>query len=141
MYALGLLISLGEADRHLRDFIYTHYSLLESRLHKLYSVAREAILGSRARSCTSQGAPLFAPYHLQTDPRLLGAVAQFQQDLIDLYLTPRIQVISLAPLALTSQEPLWLNMLSFPNRRPRFANSLIVELASLVSSCDTKTTQ
>ncbi|KAJ9086639.1 hypothetical protein DSO57_1001919 [Entomophthora muscae] len=131
MYALGLLITLGEADRHLRDFVYTHYSLLESRLHKLYAVAREAILESRgsARSCTGQSAPLFASYHLQSDAKLSNAVTQFQMDLVNLYLTPRIQ------------EPLWLNMLSFPKKRPQYANSFIIELASLVSTCDNKATQ
>ncbi|KAI0244820.1 hypothetical protein L0F63_001632 [Massospora cicadina] len=124
MYALGLLVTLGAADRHLRDFIYTHYSLLESRLHKLYWVARATILHSlgAARASQPPGPPPLSPYLLQNDPSLTHAVVQFQANLVDLYRAPRIQA------------PLWLDMLSFPNMRARCASSLISELAPFIST-------
>lgn len=146
MYALGFLVTLGEADRHLRDFIYTHYSLLEARLHKLYWVARSVIVRSLAASQTLPSLPtpkscgisphtlvstlgLLTPYQLQSEPKLVQAISQFQTGLADLYLTPRIQ------------EPLWLNMLSFPSRRMQYSVSFLSELAPIVSQFDTKSTQ
>jgi len=42
MYSVGVLISLGD-DPILEEFIFSHYSLIENKLHQLQAVASKIL--------------------------------------------------------------------------------------------------
>lgn len=56
----------------------------------------------------------------------MDAVIQFKRAFYDLYGTPRIQ------------EPLWLNMSTFPHRRSEYGQMLFKELAYLIGEHNTE---
>jgi hypothetical protein len=149
MFSIGIVIEVG-SNRHLRDFLHSHYSLIEIKIHKLYTLAKEiisrefllksksnigtvsgsnSIFNSKYSSNSSLPAHVFLDaFQLQSSQSLLDQVNQFREELISLYTTPRIQ------------EPLWLNILSLPKNRQQYTNSFIEELSYLISNYDTKKT-
>ncbi|GES99646.1 folliculin-interacting protein 2 isoform X2 [Rhizophagus clarus] len=141
MYAIGVVITL-EDNAILEEFIFSHFALLENRLHQLHSTAFRLLCHLLRRSPTpsSINGPnsIFNPSNkrfsstslpslmLQNESIWLEAVMRFKTSLCQLYSTPRIQ------------EPLWLNMSTFPQQRSKLAKSLLNELTFLLENFDNK---
>ncbi|RIA99599.1 folliculin-interacting protein middle domain-containing protein [Glomus cerebriforme] len=140
MYAVGVVITL-EDNAILEEFIFSHFALLENRLHQLHSTAFRLLchLLKKSPSSSSINGPnsIFNPSSkrfsvtslsslmLQNEPIWLEAVMRFKTSLCQLYSTPRIQ-------------PLWLNMSTFPQQRSKLAKSLLNELTFLLENFDNK---
>nr|CAG8556930.1 13507_t:CDS:10 [Entrophospora candida]CAG8565883.1 8554_t:CDS:10 [Entrophospora candida] len=142
MYAIGVVISL-EDNELLEEFIFSHFTLLENRLHQLHSAALKLLCTHLRRSSGSatitgpNSASIFNPLNrtrlslsslsslmFQNDQSWLETVNRFKKSLWELYSTPRIQ------------EPLWLNISTFPQRKNKLANSLMTELSYLIQKFD-----
>ncbi|CAB4377792.1 hypothetical protein RhiirA5_498721 [Rhizophagus irregularis] len=141
MYAIGVVITL-EDNAILEEFIFSHFALLENRLHQLHSTAFRLLCHLLKKSPTSSSIngpnSIFNPSNkrfsatslpslmLQNESIWLEAVMRFKTSLCQLYGTPRIQ------------EPLWLNMSTFPQQRSKLAKSLLNELTFLLENFDNK---
>ncbi|KAL1925400.1 uncharacterized protein VTP21DRAFT_283 [Calcarisporiella thermophila] len=145
-FALGILISFEE-NTILQEFLFSHFGLVELRLHQLQAVMFQLLCSIFRRNSTpplthsNEQTPPFQPQHmhsrsrqmrllpcyiLQNDDSLWNAVRAFQEGLLRLYATPRIQ------------EPLWLNMTTFPQSKSTLCESLISELVFLIDKLDSK---
>ncbi|KAK9722006.1 hypothetical protein K7432_003011 [Basidiobolus ranarum] len=139
MYSIGVVISL-EDNKSLREYLFSHFSLLEARLHKLHDVVmsllcpllRRHLMKAQMNPQNSMyphknGTTLSSlpPYSLQTENVLKEAVSKFVQDICDLYQTPRLQI------------PLWLNLHTFPHNRISYYQSFITELTDMLNKFDT----
>ena len=131
--------------------------MIENRLHQLQAVAFKQLyqyfknhppppphahLQPRKRSNTI----FLSPNTFQHDPILMDAANHFSTALFDLYETPRIQVSSIFHLVFYPpthdafvQEPLWLNMSTYPQRKPDYEANLIKELMGLIQLYENKT--
>lgn len=136
-FAVAIIITLEEKNETLYDFIFSHFALIENRLHQLQAVAFKqlyqhfknhppppphAYLQPRKRT----SAIFLSPNTFQQDPVLMDAAKQFRDSFFDLYETPRIQ------------EPLWLNMSTYPQRKSDYEASLIKELMQLIQQFENK---
>ncbi|KAI7875535.1 folliculin-interacting protein middle domain-containing protein [Mucor mucedo] len=133
-FAVAIIITLEDKNETLYDFIFSHFALIENRLHQLQAIAFKQLyqyfknhpphsyLQPRKRSSTL----FLSPNTFQKDPVLIDAANQFKTYFFDLYETPRIQ------------EPLWLNMSTYPQRKSDYEASLIKELMQLVHQFDNK---
>ncbi|RCH89519.1 Folliculin-interacting protein 1, partial [Rhizopus stolonifer] len=133
-YAVSFIITLHEKNEILYDFIFSHFALIENRLHQLQAVAfKQLYQYFRHPIPALQKKRIYSnPYYLhsdtfQHDSILIEAVSQFKRSVIDLYTLPRIQ------------EPLWLNMSTFPHRKSTYQASLLKELMDLVHQFDNNT--
>ncbi|CAG8526792.1 7028_t:CDS:10 [Ambispora gerdemannii] len=145
MYAVGVVITL-EDNELLEDFLFSHFALLENRLHQLQQVAFK-LLCSSLRKAPQQvsisgpnsifnppnhrqrySVPYLSSLMLQNEPLLIEAVMRFKNSLCLLYSTPRIQ------------EPLWLNISTFPTQKSNLAKSFFMELSYLLDNFDDKRT-
>ncbi|KAI8974284.1 folliculin-interacting protein middle domain-containing protein [Pilobolus umbonatus] len=133
-YAVAMIITLEDKNETLYDFIFSHFALIENRLHQLQSVAFKQLyqflknhptpqLQHRKRSSMCY----LSPNSFQHDPILIEAVSKFKRSFYDLYETPRIQ------------EPLWLNMSTFPQNKSRYEKNMMHELIDLIQHYDNKT--
>ncbi|KAH8550640.1 folliculin-interacting protein middle domain-containing protein [Umbelopsis sp. PMI_123] len=145
-YALAVVITLDNSETHpLLDLIFSHFAVIENKLHQLQVVAFKLLCNHFRRSSPRQmhlsgpnsifaqpqrrsrgSLPVLSANTFQNDPILLDAVAKFKDSICSLYNTPRIQ------------EPLWLNMSTFSHRRPEYANSLLRELTNLMDLYDNR---
>ncbi|KAI8807823.1 folliculin-interacting protein middle domain-containing protein [Cladochytrium replicatum] len=140
MYSVGLLVDVM-ALPFLRDFFFTHYALIDKHLEKLQKVIAESIgrlLQAQARAMAmlamedgnerSVDFPdgFTNTYALQNEPVVVAEVERFRSTLCNLFNTPRIK------------EPLWLNMSTFPTRRPVCSRQLLSDLAGLIENHNTK---
>ncbi|CAO3663201.1 unnamed protein product [Umbelopsis ramanniana] len=145
-YALAVVITLDNSETHpLLDLIFSHFAVIENKLHQLQVVAFKLLCNHFRRSSPRQmhlsgpnsifaqpqrrsrgSLPFLSANTFQNDPILLDAVAKFKDSICSLYNTPRIQ------------EPLWLNMSTFSHRRPEYANSLLRELTNLMDLYDNR---
>ncbi|CAJ0645815.1 13625_t:CDS:10 [Entrophospora sp. SA101] len=108
MYAIGVVISL-EDNELLEEFIFSHFTLLENRLHQLHSAALKLLCTHLRRSSGSATITgpnsIFNPLNrtrlslsslsslmFQNDQSWLETVNRFKKSLWELYSTPRIQV-------------------------------------------------
>ncbi|KAF7721237.1 Folliculin-interacting protein 1 [Apophysomyces ossiformis] len=132
-YAIAIVITLEGKNKTLYDFIFSHFALIENRMHQLQALAFNLLSShlknhstnqTQARKSRHMSYP--GPSVFQHDPILVEAVVQFKNAFLDLYRTPRIQ------------EPLWLNMSTFPQRKSTYAKSLMKELVHLVTDLDNK---
>ncbi|CEP09566.1 hypothetical protein [Parasitella parasitica] len=132
-FAVAIVITLEDKNETLYDFVFSHFALIENRLHQFQAVAFKQLyqyfkhhpsphLQPRKRSSTI----FLGPNAFQNDTFLIEASSQFEKSFFDLYLTPRIQ------------EPLWLNMSTFPQKKPEYDASLIKELMRLIQQFDNK---
>ncbi|CAO0798560.1 unnamed protein product [Mucor circinelloides] len=133
-FAVAIIITLEDKNETLYDFIFSHFALIENRLHQLQAVAFKQLyqyfkhhpsphLQPRKRSSTI----FLSPNAFQNDAFLIDASSQLKKSFFDLYATPRIQ------------EPLWLNMSTFPQKKSEYDASLIKELMRLIHQFDNKT--
>ncbi|RUS27488.1 folliculin-interacting protein middle domain-containing protein [Jimgerdemannia flammicorona] len=133
-YALAIVINCDDSNKLIQEFIFSHFALVENRMHQLQAVAFKLLCALFRRSSTqaqingpnSGHLPFLTPYVLQHEAAFLDAVSRFKDSLCSLYKTPRIQ------------EPLWLNMCTFPQRRAGYAQSLLKELVYLIENFDNK---
>ncbi|CAI2172611.1 6237_t:CDS:10 [Funneliformis geosporum] len=139
MYAIGVVITL-ENNTTLEEFIFSHFALLENRLHQLHSTAFRLLCHFLKKSSPSSSingpnsifnptnrrfsVASLSPLMLQNEQIWLDAVFRFKTSFYQLYNTPRIQ------------EPLWLNMSTFPQQRSKLAKSLLNELTFLLENFD-----
>ncbi|KAG0200684.1 Folliculin-interacting protein 1 [Mortierella sp. GBA30] len=128
-FSIAVFIEVNNNTR-LREFVFSHFALIESRLHHLQALCLELLLpvcrrminakagltgGGHARSI-----PDLARLSFQQDPRLQEAVSRLQQAIYQLYSAPRIQ------------SPLWLNMNTYPSKRSTYAASFMTEFIHLM---------
>ncbi|ORY03119.1 hypothetical protein K493DRAFT_75435 [Basidiobolus meristosporus CBS 931.73] len=139
MYSIGVVISL-EGNQSLKEYLFSHFSLLEARLHKLHGVVmsllcpllRKHILKAQMNPQNPMyphkgGSTLasLAPYSLQHENTLNEAVSKFIQDICDLYQTPRLQT------------PLWLNLHTYPHNSTTYYQSFVSELTDILDKFET----
>ncbi|KAG0257303.1 Folliculin-interacting protein 1 [Actinomortierella ambigua] len=105
-YSIAVIIDVKDNMR-LREFIFSHFALIEARLHHLQALCMEVLLPiCRHALYSSKGShrviPNFSKAEFQRDNRIFEATARFQQSLYELYSAPRIQNN-----AQGSYDPLW----------------------------------
>ncbi|TPX70616.1 hypothetical protein SpCBS45565_g01576 [Spizellomyces sp. 'palustris'] len=142
-YSVALVLDCGSTPE-LRDFFFTHYILIERHLLRLQKKVLGIILdflhgksqelNSRPPSSDSWATMttdasdaqswFTTPYALQGDVELVQDVKTFRNDIQFLFETPRLK------------EPLWLDMLTFSDKRKTMAQSLITNLCELMKSVD-----
>ncbi|KAI9365325.1 folliculin-interacting protein middle domain-containing protein [Pilaira anomala] len=133
-FAVAIIITLQDKNETLYDFIFSHFALIENRLHQLQAVAFKQLyqyfknhpphtyLQPRKRASSI----FLNPNTFQKDLILIDAANQFKTCFFNLYHTPRIQ------------EPLWLNMSTYPQKKSEYEASLIKEFMHLIQQYDTK---
>ncbi|ORY06943.1 hypothetical protein K493DRAFT_332904 [Basidiobolus meristosporus CBS 931.73] len=137
MYSIGIVISL-EDNKSLKDYLFSHFSLLEARLHKLHGVVMNLLCPLLRKNLMKAHCPQSSmyphrsgslaslpPYSLQTEAVLVEAVHKFVQDVCDLYRTPRLQT------------PLWLNLHTFPSNQKVYYQTFISELTDILAKFET----
>lgn len=96
-YAVAFIINLDKNET-LYDFIFSHFALIENRLHQLQSIAFKQLYQYFKHPISNLTRKRnFNPFYLhsdtfQHDSILTEAVSQFKKSFFDLYTTPRIQV-------------------------------------------------
>ncbi|KAI9310984.1 folliculin-interacting protein middle domain-containing protein [Dichotomocladium elegans] len=131
-YAIAVIITLDEKNKALFDFIFSHFSLIENHLHQLQASAFR-VLCTHFQNHDIVQHPLQQTrrtknnlFYLESgifqhDQAILDAAIQFKRAFYNLYGTPRIQ------------EPLWLNMSTFPQRKSDYGQMFLKELACLIN--------
>ncbi|KAI8331613.1 folliculin-interacting protein middle domain-containing protein [Choanephora cucurbitarum] len=133
-FAVAIVITLEEKNVTLYDFIFSHFALIENRLHQLQAVAfRQLYQHFKSHPPPQQLQPrkrssgiFLSSNAFQNDSVLIDAANHFKQAFYDLYTTPRIQ------------EPLWLNRTTFPHKKSEYDMSLMKELMFLVHQFNNK---
>jgi hypothetical protein len=108
-FAVAIIITLEDKNETLYDFIFSHFALIENRLHQLQAVAFKQLYQyfkshpppnlsaphhpSYLQSSRKRSSTIFLnPNTFQQDSILIDAANQFKTSFFDLYETPRIQV-------------------------------------------------
>ncbi|OAD66439.1 hypothetical protein PHYBLDRAFT_183874 [Phycomyces blakesleeanus NRRL 1555(-)] len=135
-YALAIVITLEDKNKTLYDFVFSHFALIENRMHQLQTEAFRVLCSHfRTHIPPTSQVPLrktktnpshLSPNIFQNEHIMIEAVHQFKNAFYELYGTPRIQ------------EPLWLNMSTFPQRKSDYSKSLIKELVHLITEFDNR---
>eukprot|EP01135_Chromosphaera_perkinsii_P001918 Nk52_evm67s212 gene=Nk52_evmTU67s212 len=138
MYAIGIMFNLstltGEKNRVLQEFFFSHYTLIESHIQKLYRSLVMAILQALTKGSSitksvgrcSKLESLYSPKQslnekgLQNSVLLINAIMQFRGEIHLLYSAPRVQ------------EPVWLNMVSFSHLRKGICKKFMKELVQAI---------
>ncbi|KAG0028781.1 Folliculin-interacting protein 1 [Podila clonocystis] len=132
-FSIAVFIDVSNNSR-LREFIFSHFALIESRLHHLQALCLELLLPAcRNRIMLAKGGisgstrsiPDLSRLVFQQEIRLIEAVARFQQSLYELYSAPRIQ------------SPLWLNMNTYPGKKAAYSASFMTELIHVMEESPT----
>ncbi|KAF9559196.1 Folliculin-interacting protein 1 [Mortierella alpina] len=128
-FSIAVFIEVNNNTR-LREFIFSHFALIESRLHHLQALCLELLLPVCRRMINAKAGltggghvrsiPDLARLSFQQDPRLQEAVSRLQQAIYQLYSAPRIQ------------SPLWLNINTYPSKRSVYSASFMTELMHLM---------
>ncbi|CAO3564891.1 unnamed protein product [Mortierella alpina] len=128
-FSIAVFIEVNNNTR-LREFIFSHFALIESRLHHLQALCLELLLPVCRRMINAKAGltggghirsiPDLARLSFQQDPRLQEAVSRLQQAIYQLYSAPRIQ------------SPLWLNINTYPSKRSVYSASFMTELIHLM---------
>ncbi|KAK3819812.1 MAG: folliculin-interacting protein middle domain-containing protein [Benniella sp.] len=128
-FSIALFIEINNNNR-LREFVFSHFALLETRLHQLQALCLELLLPACRWSINSKGSsagnghvraiPDLPRLLLQQDAKLQEAVIRLQQAIYQLYSAPRIQA------------PLWLNINTYPSKRAAYSASFMTELMHLM---------
>ncbi|OAQ32479.1 hypothetical protein K457DRAFT_153652 [Linnemannia elongata AG-77] len=128
-FSIAVFIEVNDNAR-LREFVFSHFALIETRLHHLQALCLELLLPVCRRMMnakaglsgngTVRSIPDLARLSFQQDPRLQEAVARLQQAIYQLYSAPRIQ------------SPLWLNINTYPSKRSAYSSSFMGELTFLM---------
>ncbi|KAF9945917.1 Folliculin-interacting protein 1, partial [Mortierella alpina] len=128
-FSIAVFIEVNNNTR-LREFIFSHFALIESRLHHLQALCLELLLPVCRRMINAKAGltggghirsiPDLARLSFQQDPRLQEAVSRLQQAIYQLYSAPRIQ------------SPLWLNINTYPSKRSMYSASFMTELIHLM---------
>ncbi|KAI8370554.1 folliculin-interacting protein middle domain-containing protein [Radiomyces spectabilis] len=134
-YAVAVIITLEDKNKTLYDFIFSHFALIENHLHQLQAVAFQQLCNyfqrqlngpSQMQMHKSRHSSYLHSNAFQQDATLIQAVNHFKKAFHDLYATPRIQ------------EPLWLNMATFPHRKSDYSKKLMKELLYLIDELNNK---
>ncbi|KAJ3297936.1 Folliculin-interacting protein 1 [Borealophlyctis nickersoniae] len=142
-YAVAVVFDLSGRPQ-LRDFFFTHYVLIDRHLSRLQRRVAEIVietLRGRSRSgrqampaCSNEVLSSSAlnwfsnAYAIQWDRVLIQEIESFRAAVCFLYDAPRIQ------------EPVWLDMLTFPGKRRMYCQTLVSDLCSMLETYDTKQT-
>ncbi|KAF9186982.1 Folliculin-interacting protein 1 [Haplosporangium sp. Z 767] len=120
-FSIAVFIEVNNNSR-LREFVFSHFALIESRLHHLQALCLELLLpkAGLAGNGHVRSIPDLARLSFQQDPRLQEAVCRLQQAIYQLYSAPRIQ------------SPLWLNINTYPNKKATYSASFMTELIHLM---------
>ncbi|KAG0259286.1 Folliculin-interacting protein 1, partial [Linnemannia exigua] len=128
-FSIAVFIEVNDNTR-LREFVFSHFALIETRLHHLQALCLELLLPVCRRMMnakaglsgngTVRSIPDLARLSFQQDPRLQEAVVRLQQAIYQLYSAPRIQ------------SPLWLNINTYPSKRSAYSSSFMGELTYLM---------
>ncbi|KAF9085874.1 Folliculin-interacting protein 1, partial [Mortierella sp. GBA35] len=128
-FSIAVFIEVND-NKRLREFVFSHFALIETRLHHLQALCLELLLPVCRRMMNAKAnlsgngsvrsIPDLARLSFQQDPRLQEAVARLQQAIYQLYSAPRIQ------------SPLWLNINTYPNKRSAYSSSFMGELTFLM---------
>ncbi|KAG0363464.1 Folliculin-interacting protein 1 [Gamsiella multidivaricata] len=128
-FSIAVFIEVNNNTR-LREFVFSHFALLETRLHQLQALCLELLLPVCRRMINAKATlsgnshvksiPDLSRLAFQQDPRLQEAVARLQQAIYQLYSAPRIQA------------PLWLNINTYPSKRTAYSASFMTELIHLM---------
>ncbi|KAG0299290.1 Folliculin-interacting protein 2 [Dissophora globulifera] len=110
-FSIAVFIEVNSNTR-LREFIFSHFALIETRLHHLQALCLELLLPICRRMMNAKAGlpgtsqvraiPDLGRLSFQQDPRLQEAVARLQQAIYQLYSAPRIQAN-----AHGAYDPLW----------------------------------
>ena len=148
MYAIGILFNLtsasggGEKNRVLQEFFFSHYTLIEFHIQKLYSSLITAILQTLTKSSSqtksvgrcSKLEYIYSPKQsmnergLQNNVVFMKAILQFRAEIHWLYSAPRVQ------------EPVWLNMVTFSHLRKCICRKFMGQFVSLINDFDREDT-
>ncbi|KAK3091005.1 hypothetical protein FSP39_016401 [Pinctada imbricata] len=115
--AMGILFGLcddekaTENNQLFQNFLFSHITLFEGHLEKLRNGVEKAYY-TRKRFV-----------HI-----VMESLEKFQQDVVDLYTTPRLT------------EPVWLNMMCFTSYRYKLCEDFMKEFMGLVSKLENKNT-
>ncbi|KAF9208852.1 Folliculin-interacting protein 1 [Haplosporangium sp. Z 27] len=126
-FSIAVFIVVNNNSR-LREFVFSHFALIEARLHQLQALCLEILLPVCRRMINAKAGmagnmrsiPDLARLSFQQDARLQEAVARLQQAIYQLYSAPRIQA------------PLWLNINTYPSKRAAYSTSFMTELIHLM---------
>ncbi|KAF9397539.1 Folliculin-interacting protein 1, partial [Mortierella sp. AD011] len=110
-FSIAVFIVVNNNNR-LREFVFSHFALIEARLHQLQALCLDILLPVCRRMInaktglsgngTMRSIPDLARLSFQQDARLQEAVARLQQAIYQLYSAPRIQGSRQG-----SYDPLW----------------------------------
>ncbi|KAI8604231.1 folliculin-interacting protein middle domain-containing protein, partial [Dissophora ornata] len=125
-FSIAVFIEVNNNTR-LREFVFSHFALLETRMHQLQALCLELLLPICRKIINAVRHTMLPAFQLnlgrlifQQDPRLQEAVARLQQAIYQLYSAPRIQ------------SPLWLNINTYPSKRAAYSLSFMNELTILM---------
>src|SRR5437763_1668896 len=128
MYAVGVVITL-EDNAILEEFIFSHFALLENRLHQLHSTAFRLLCQLLKNSPT---------YYEITPWKMLLHLPKMCTHLLKKFAYAQAKVATtnslIIPYKTLCKEPLWLNMSTFPQQRSKLAKSLLNELTFLLEN-------
>ncbi|XP_028406001.1 folliculin-interacting protein 2-like [Dendronephthya gigantea] len=108
--------SSEECNRLFQNFVFSHFPLFESHIHRLKRMVEKALLPSVQMSGSSQ------------DALLKIAANTFAENILNLYYAPRIR------------NPLWLTMLSEPDQCNTICEDLVPQIVNAVELYNTKQT-
>ncbi|KAF9905675.1 Folliculin-interacting protein 1, partial [Lobosporangium transversale] len=128
-FSIAVFIEVNNNTR-LREFVFSHFAVIETRLHQLQALCLELLLPVCRRLINAKAGlsgsghvrsiPDLTRLSFQQDPRLQEAVSRLQQAIYQLYSAPRIQA------------PLWLNINTYPSKRASYSASFMTELIHLM---------
>ncbi|XP_046860467.1 folliculin-interacting protein 2-like isoform X2 [Xenia sp. Carnegie-2017] len=120
---IGVLFSLWENNgssndnnRLFRNFVFSHFALFESHIHRLKRMVEKVLLSSvqMTGKCFQE--------------RMLHAANTFAANILDLYYAPRIK------------NPVWLTMLSQPEQCNTICEDLVPQIVNVIQTYNTKQT-
>ncbi|CAB4009037.1 folliculin-interacting 1 isoform X3, partial [Paramuricea clavata] len=120
---IGILFSLWEGkstseenNRLFQNFVFSHFPLFESHVHRLKRMVEKALLSSVQMSGKS------------FQDALLNAANTFATNILNLYYAPRIR------------NPVWLTMLSQPDQCNTICDDFVPQLVNAIELYNTKQT-
>ena len=120
-YAIGVIVCLSEMGhldiRHFKDFVFSHFPLVDTHLERLKEGMEEALL-TRVE-----------PQRQNMLAKATQAYQSFLDDLLSLYKARRMH------------SPVWLGLVSQQGRRREICMQFMEELGSIVAEIDTKDTK
>ncbi|RIB06196.1 folliculin-interacting protein middle domain-containing protein [Gigaspora rosea] len=129
VYSVGVVLSL-EDNHLLESFVFSHFALLENRLHQLYSNVFKLICHLLRKSPASSS--ISGPNSIFNSPNRHRISASSLSSLILQNEPFWLDVVT----RFKTSEPLWLTMSTFPHKREKLAKSFMSELSYLLEKYD-----